>query len=113
PNQQSLPSAGKPTFKEVLQGAAGSPRPEVAVMATKSSIKGVTKENSRQDACVVSTIQEPREQGEPPKALEQGSNLGEIETDYAKDNMKITDKEDMPTMSTFHRKGKPSFVTYN
>ncbi|KAL6974376.1 hypothetical protein U1Q18_028558, partial [Sarracenia purpurea var. burkii] len=55
----------------------------------------------------------PRKQGEPPKAVEQGGNLGEIDADYAKDNMEITDKENQPTMPTFHRKGKSSTVTYN
>ncbi|KAL7000845.1 hypothetical protein U1Q18_001995 [Sarracenia purpurea var. burkii] len=65
----------------------GSPRPEAAVMVAKSYVKGVTHEHSRQDAGVVSTIQEPREHGEPPTVVEHGSNPGKIDADYAKDNM--------------------------
>ncbi|KAL7002329.1 hypothetical protein U1Q18_003482, partial [Sarracenia purpurea var. burkii] len=70
-------------------------------------------ENSGPDAGAVSIIQEPREQGDPPEVLEQGSNLGDIGTAYAKDNMENTEIEDIPAMPTFHRKGKPSHVSYN
>ncbi|KAL6986844.1 hypothetical protein U1Q18_042273, partial [Sarracenia purpurea var. burkii] len=61
----------------------------------------------------VFTIQEPREQVEPPEDLEQGSNLCDIGIAYAKDNLENTDIEDIPAMPTFHRKGKPSYVPYN
>ncbi|KAL7000974.1 hypothetical protein U1Q18_002124, partial [Sarracenia purpurea var. burkii] len=75
--------------------------------------KTQTEDLGEANAGAVSTIQEPKEQGEPPEALEQGSNLGDIGTAYAKDNLENTDTDDIPVVPTFHRKGKLSYVSYN
>ncbi|KAL6999459.1 hypothetical protein U1Q18_000620, partial [Sarracenia purpurea var. burkii] len=64
---QSLPIAGKSTFKEVLQREAGSSRPAFPDII-------------RQDEGIVSIGQELKEHGESNKSIKQSDDLVEIDT---------------------------------